>query len=291
MEDKTYRQVHQDIDSFLQLADGNTFSFAFIDREFNYKSREAKRYRWQVLKDYVKKGELEQVATDKFRKPQSEMEEVDWQNADVEDVVQVKWPMSLEKYIKLYHQSIAIIAGISGAGKTAFLEHFVLKNMGHPMGVTLFNNDMTPEEIKERMLGAGIPIPDPAPFKVYDRISGFGDVVNPNGINVIDYLDLNTDLYTIGDEIEGIYRKLKRGIALIGIQKKPGQELGIGGMFSIKRSKLYLSLDSVNDGNQKCHKLKIVKCRGRVNPKLNPAGMEFKFKLINGIKFWVIEEG
>lgn len=288
--DKTYKQVHKDIDSVLQFADG-MITFPFLDKEFNYRSREAKRYRWQVLEEYVKKGTLEKRGTGKYWVLDGELGEVDWQGADVADVVNVRWPMEIEKYVKTYHQSINIIAGAPGSGKTAFLQHFTLKNMDNPMGVTLFNNDMSPEEIKERMVNAGIYIPNPAPFKVFERASAFSDVILPNGINVIDYLDLNSDLYRIGDEIEGIYRKLKRGIALIGIQKKPGQDIGLGGVFSWKRSKLYMSLDTIKEGAQLYHKLKIVKARGRTKPELNPTGIEFKFKLIKGIKFLVKEEG
>ena len=289
--DKTYKQVHQDLDSFLQFADGSTFTFGFLDKEFNYRSRDAKRYRWQVLEEYVKKGLTERKGIGKYRLVDGEAEEVDWQSADVADVINVNWPMQIEKYVKTYHKSINIIAGAPGSGKTAFLQHFVLKNMDNPMGVTLFNNDMSPEEIKERIINAGVYVPEPAKFKVFERASDFGDVILPDGINVIDYLDLNSDLYKIGDEIEAIYRKLNRGMALIGIQKKPGQDIGLGGIFSWKRSKLYMSLDTVNDGSQKYNKLKIVKARGRTNPQLNPTGIEFKFKLIKGIKFLVTEEG
>lgn len=290
-EDKTYRQVTNDIEQFISLQDGSNFTADQLDRQFNYVTRDAKRYRWQILEDRVKKGQLEKKGTGKYRLVDGVLEEIPWQEADVTDVVEVTWPMNLEKWVKTYHQSIAIIAGEPGSGKTGFLHHFVLKNMNSPMGVNLFSNDMSPEEIKERMDNAGVYIPTPPPFKTYDRDSDFGDVVEPNAINVIDYLDMNSETYLIGEEIEKIYRKLKRGIALIAIQKKPGQKIGLGGVFSWKRAKLYLSLGMTEDGGELFHKLEIVKSRGRTDPQLNPRGMEFKFKLIGGIKFWLKEVG
>ena len=293
MEDKTYTQVRKDIDQFLSLADIYPFTNSQLDNQFNFKTRDAKRYRWQVLEGYVKEGSLSKIATGKYKKISLVSEEINWQDADIEDIIDVRWPMELEKYIKTYHQSIAVIAGDPGSGKTAFLENFTLRNMDNKMGVVLFSNDMTEEEIKERMLNAGVYIPNPAPFKIWDCFSDFQDhqEFRPDGINVIDYLDLNSEVYMIGNEIEKIYRKLNRGMALIAIQKKPGQNIGIGGVFSWKRAKIYLSLGTVKEGAELYHKLAIEKCRGRVDPKVNPRGMVWKFKLIGGIKFWVKEVG
>lgn len=291
--DKTYKQVHKDIDSILQFASGNIITFVFLDREFNYKSRAAKRYRWQVLEEYVKKGIAVKKATGKYLILNGELEEVDWQSADTKNVMEVAWPLELERFIKTYHKTVAIIAGDPSSGKTAFCDNFVIRNMNHPAGIVMFSNDMTAEEVAERMINSGVSIPNPAPFRIWQAYSDFQlhKEFRPDGINVIDYLDLNSEVYLIGEEIEKVYRKLNRGMALIAIQKKPGQKIGIGGVFSLKRPKIYFSLGVVTDSGELYHKLTIEKCRGRVTPKVNPRGMEFKFKLIGGIKFWMKEEG
>jgi len=282
---KTYAIVKNDIEQFLSLVNSHAFTTSFIDRQFNIRTRDAKRYRWQILEQFVANKRLEQIDTGKYRKVDSTEEEVSWRDADVDDVLKLNWPLNLNKYIKVWHKSINILAGAPGAGKTAFLYNFLLANMFYKDGVVLFTNDMTPEEIKERLINADIEIPDPAPFKVFDRADNFADVIRPNAINIIDYLDLNSEVYLIGDEIEKIYRKLDRGIALIAIQKKPYQEVGIGGVFSTKRAKLYLTLDGIKEDNLLFHKLTIYKARGRANPLVNPKGMEIKFKLQGGINF------
>lgn len=285
-EDKRYKIVNQDLQQFLSLVKGYTFTLEQLYKQFNYTTREAKNNCWHVLEYLVKKGELEKIATGKYRHFDPTLEEIHWRNANVEDIVKVNLPLSLDRYVKIYHKSINIIAGAPGAGKTAFLYDFLLRNMNmNDYPLILFTNDMTAEEIKERMLNAEIEIPNPSPFKVYDRADNFADVVEPDAINVIDYLDLNSEVYLIGDEIEKIYRKLKRGIAWIGIQKKPGQEIGQGGVFSIKRAKLYLSLDQMKENEQWIHKLIILKARGRVIPSVNPRQLQVRFKLVDGIKF------
>jgi len=292
-EDKTYTQVKHDIEQFLGLVGNHAFTNGQVDGQFNFRTRDAKRYRWQILDEQVKAGTLKKLATGKYQVLATTSEEIEWQHANVEDVIDVKWPLGLERFIKTYHQSIAIIAGDPGSGKTAFLENFTLRNMEDPSGLVLFSNDMTAEEIRERMDNAGVYVPNPPPFKTWDCFSDFQDheEFKPDGINVIDYMDLNSEVYMIGNEIEKVYRKLNRGMALIAIQKKPGQNIGIGGVFSWKRPKIYLSLGTVKEGAELYHKLTIEKCRGRTDPKVNPRGMEFKFRLVGGIKFWVKEMG
>lgn len=284
-EDKTYKLIAREVEQFLSLAGVHAFTADQIDRQFNYRTREAKNNRWHVLENLAKAQRLQKIGTNRYRLVDQKLELIDWQDADTEDIVKVLWPLNLHKYIKTYHKSINIIAGAPGAGKTAFVYDFILRNMGHTMGIILFTNDMTAEEIKERMDKADIKVPYPAPFPVYDRADNFGDIIEPDKINVVDYLDLNSEVYLIGDEIEKIYRKLNRGIAVIAIQKKPGQLVGIGGMFSIKRAKLYFSMDSIKQDNEWLHKLEIAKARGRVERTINPRSIEIKFKLVDGIKF------
>jgi len=291
-EDKKYSEIHKDIDEFLVLADGQIFKGAYLDNLFGYKTREAKRYRWQILGRMVGKGELEAKGPDKFRRPNTEFEEIDVMGAIAGTQLRVSWPMSLEKYLKVYPKSIIVIAAAPGKGKTAFLHNFGLHNRNNKLGVVMFSNDMTDIEIKERWENTGLVLTE-KPFPIYEVYNNFGDAIrekkSQDMINIIDYLDLNSDVYKIGDEIEDIYRAIDGGMALIAIQKKPHQDIGIGGIYSWKRSKIYLSLDTTEDDGRLINTLKIVKARGRVDKKINPEGMEIKYHLIDGIKFVVKE--
>jgi len=293
-DEKTYAAVHSDIDEFLTLTDGQIFSGAKIDNLFGFKTRKAKRYRWQVLKAYIEKGQLESRGPDKYRKPNSEFEEIDVMSAVEGTQVAMSWPMGLEKYLKVYPKSIIIVAAAPGKGKTAFLHNLGLHNRKNKLGVVMFSNDMTDVEIKERWLNTGLPLTK-KPFPVYEVYNSFGDAIrekkSQDKINIIDYLDLNSDTYRIGDEIEDIYRAIDGGVAAIAIQKKPHQDIGIGGLYSWKRAKIYLSLDTVLDEGRPINVLKIIKARGRVNKEVNPEGMEIKYHLIDGIKFVVKEIG
>ena len=69
MDDITYKQVHEEINQYLdfQALEGHTITAGKIDNEFNYASRKAKRYRWQVLNEYVKEEKLQRLTVDKYK--------------------------------------------------------------------------------------------------------------------------------------------------------------------------------------------------------------------------------
>ena len=90
----------------------------------------------------------------------------------------------------------------------------------------------------------------------------FADVLEPNGINLIDYLDRNDNLFLIGDDIEQLQAKLEGGMLMFALQKRHNQQLGYGGIMSIKRSDLYIALDRRYEGPNAMHGIaEIVKAK------------------------------
>ena len=188
-----------------------------------------------------------------------------------------------------------MVAAPPGWGKTAFLMNVALLNMNYPKGVFVWSNDLTDVEIFERLKNSGVEIPNPAPFKIFERMAHFADVIkmNPDGIHIVDYLDLNQDLFMVGKEIDDIYQALGRGVAFIGLQKNPfnkGNPYGYGGVFSAKRAKLYLSIDTKKEGTQISNTLTIVKARGWADKGFNPNGQVFNFTIKSGIRLQRLDE-
>jgi len=167
------------------------------------------------------------------------------------------------------------VAGSKNAGKTAFQLNFVVKNMDNPMGLDFFNSETGPEQLNERF--EPFNVPNPAPFNVYERYDAFADVIDPDRISVIDYLDLNSEVYMVGKEIDDIFRKLNKGVCIIALQKPPGRDLAYGAGFTAKRSQLYISLDTC--------KLKLVYVKTPRGKGANPDNMAWTFKLEDGVHF------
>jgi len=159
--------------------------------------------------------------------------------------------------------------------------------------VTLYNSETSTEQMKERFLNFDMKIPTPSPFKTYERYENFSDVVRlaPDDITVVDYVDTDSDFWQNGAELSRIYYALGKGAAVVAIQKKFHQrdfkgrtirvDTGYGGVPTLKRASLYLSMDN--------NILKIVKAKSWVDPQINPNGMMFSYSLVKGCKFYNIE--
>jgi hypothetical protein len=78
--------------------------------------------------------------------------------------------------------------------------------------------------------------------------------------------------------IRQIADRLKRGIAIVALQKDPNKGLGFGGSGTLNRSRLYLTMS-------KQGVIKIEKAKMWRNESINPNGLFARFKLVGGAKF------
>jgi len=119
-------------------------------------------------------------------------------------------------------------------------------------------------------------------FDAYNRMSNFADLIDPDGINIIDFLEMSTNFYEVSGRIREIFEKLRGGIAVIAMQKNPGTDYALGGLRSAEKARLYLSLEG--------HKCKIVKAKNWVDTMFNPNNLEIEFKLRNGCEFEAVSD-
>lgn len=260
------------------------FSLGNIYSELRILAPETKHYLRVIMRRLVEKGVL--IALGKrdglYRLVDDEAPEENWQFVD-KRIVELKFPFELEKFVRILPKSLIILAGASGAGKTAMLYNILCLNM-YDFDIHLFNSEMGLMQINERLYAIEPDIPNPAPFHIRHREDNFSDVIEPDAINLIDYLDLESEVYMIGYELKKILHKLNEGVAIVAIQKPEGRELGYGAGYSEKGASVYLSMDR--------GKLKIVKARERARSEVDPINKAWLFHLDNrGAKFLNIREG
>ncbi|KKN07845.1 hypothetical protein LCGC14_1062980 [marine sediment metagenome] len=219
------------------------------------------------------------LGSGKYRKIDNEKTLMDWESADPDNWLPIFLPFDLHAHCLIYPKSIIIVVSGKDGGKTAFLLECLKLNYS---GFTtdFFNSETGKEQFKKRV--TPLNFPHPAPFNVYQRYDNFADVIEPNHLSIIDYLDFNSEVYLVGTEIDNIFRKLTTGVAIIGIQKPPpsvtfvkgvkkviDRDLGYGGAFTIKRSVLYVSLS----GNR----LKVVSAKTPSDPKVRLTNMQWRY--------------
>jgi hypothetical protein len=94
-------------------------------------------------------------------------------------------------------------------------------------------------------------------------------------VNVIDFLEMTTELYLVNQHLTAIHHKLgASGVAIIAIQKKVGAAFGRGLEFGLEKPKLYLSMDK--------GKIQIIKGKSWAKKNVDPNGLQSKFKVLNG---------
>ena len=105
-------------------------------------------------------------------------------------------------------------------------------------------------------------------------------LLNLNGLNIIDFLEVHKDFFMVGGYLKAIHDRLKSGVAIVALQKNKGLDTGLGGARGLEKPRLYLSMEPKDHG----HQLKIVKAKNWAGTE-NPNGLCQDFKLAAGCKF------
>ena len=247
-----------------------------LDKELFLGTQRDKENRKKILQRLAKEGVIERASNrhSHYRILDSNYENIDWRNAK-DETVELYMPMGIERYVEIMPGNIIVIAGEQNAGKTAFLLNVIEMNMRQHK-IHYFNSEMGAPELKKRLMKFGIPIDD-WNFKAWERSSEFADVIFPNDVNIIDFMEIHDDFYKVGLYIKQIHDRLKKGIAFIALQKNKGRDEGRGGSMSLEKPRLYIALEP--------NKCKIIKAKNWKVDDKNPNGLEREFKLVQGCKF------
>lgn len=234
-----------------------------------------------AIKRIVQMGWIEPVGNKSgvYRKVNKQTEKIDFLNASG-DMLDLKWPFGIEKLCGIMPKNIIVVTGSPDTGKTAFLLDFIRRNMDK-WKINYFSSEMGALELKSRLNKfPQLPLEN-WKFNPSERSSNFADVIRPDEINVIDFLEIHQDFYLIGQWIKDVFDKLNKGIAIIAIQKNTGKGVDIarGGVGSLEKPRLYISLSN------NPHTLKIVKAKNWINDMVNPNGLFMRYKIVGGCQF------
>jgi len=301
MVDELYKKVSSRIEAdWYPYHEGEWFTHTDICHTFQWDDPNIrKEVSKKLYHDY---RELAEPKLDKMNKAyrlrDNTVEEIDWQAADVNDVYKIKMPYDVttnvgfpfEALITIPPGGLIVVAGASNAGKTTFLLNLMLNNMDDFPDTVYFTSELSAVAMKRRLInyepwyeltnGEGKP-----KFKVLDRDSNYPDVIFPhysNAFVLVDYLDVNdeAEYFKMKPYLKRIKRAMRRGVAVVALQKPPDSEDAYGGKNLRGDADLYLAMDF--------GQIKVIKAKDWHTE--NPNGKKYTFSIdYNGAIFTNIQ--
>ena len=295
--------INQLVSDFVDENTGE-FSTTDIDREYSFLSRGEKNARSVALNKLAKSGKVKKVQgkAGRWKIVKGDIQPMKL-GAIAADPLDLELPLGISRLAAILPGNIVLVAGSPNSGKTAFLlsslSTLLLKRKRKEPkekennkekkkdsknqtiedliqnGIRYLNSEMDEAELTNRCLAF------PNGFELFSegcqffqRYKDFADVIIPNGVNFIDFLEIHEDFFELGKLINEIFENLTSGICFIAVQKKQGADYAKGGASSLEKPRLVVNLDRNEQFGKIC---KIVKCKKPVKQGDNHDGKECDF--------------
>lgn len=245
---KAKQEIKERIVDWVKSSQG-AFTTFMIDNYFGFIDPQNKAYRHEILNELANEGMIKKTGkANQFIIVNDEYEVIDWRNAEFKEL-KISLPIGISDLVRISPGNIILIQGETNTGKTTFLINVLLDNKNRGKKVFYFSSeDKHGFEFKDRLLKGGYTGQElddlNESFTMINRTSDFAEVVVPDAINIIDYLEITQDFYLAGHKIKEIYDKLTTGIAVIAVQKNPNVDYARGGYQLMDKPRLVVSLTS-----------------------------------------------
>lgn len=257
------------------------FSVADIYRDLNLKVASDKEKVRATLSELERIGVIEKFGSKAgaYRKKDRKLDIINLDEVQSEPI-KMWLPFKLDEYCNVRPGNVVVVAGETNSGKTGFL--FNLMAMNRQYKWNYLSSEMTADEIKQRIkpFGSVEDWKDTAQF--VQRSRDYHDAIDPDGMNIVDFLEVYEDFSRVGTHIKQIFDRLRNGVVFIAVQKKKGEIFGRGGEFTLEKARLGISLFTHGRlPNGIFGSAKITKCKN-YKPGMNPEGKECFYRMLQG---------
>ncbi len=278
------RNIAQELREWINESVGGQFKVSDWYKESVVVSKTDKHAAIVSLKKLCNEGIVERIGkrTGEYRIIEKDFSVQQWWD-DEGEPLKIKFPLGVHDFVKIYPGNIILLEGQKSQGKSAFAIEFCRLNRQLFEGKIRYQNvEMSDSELRERFMSYPhdvMPISDwKESVEFIKRTSDWWDLIEPDSINVVDYLVEYEKSYLIAQFVFQIHQKLKNGIALIVVQRDPMKPYPSGGRAVRDIPRLIISLIH--------HVIKIEDVKSfRNTPLGNPTGISRLYKQINWWKF------
>jgi len=281
------------VEDWLKVTDGQ-FRVTEMYRDLAIVTDGNKKAALMALQRLEKKGMVQKCGDKRgcWRPVSIDMEKMDFVNIK-SDEYELTWPSAtpVHDLVKIYPGNLVIVAGEPNSGKTAMLLNLIRYNMeaSHIKAIRYLCSEGGEEELAVRLRlfeKDGVPMEfwENRKFSAWERSQDFAEVIDPDGFNLIDYLELYEEHYLIGRHLVHVQRKLNKGIAVIALQKDPKKDVAKGGFVVLEKPRLVVNM--MKNGS-----MRIIKGKNWRNHLVNPDNKTYSYVLRDGCRFIPKKEG
>ena len=267
------------------LATGGYFSATSGHNELHLATRNEKRAANAEFQRMCKEGLIERYGEKKgmYRVVSQVVKFEDFKSAD-DTPLDIRLPFGFEKYVDLFPGDLITFQGVRNVGKTAIGLELTRLNMKR-WPVYYFSREIKKHGLKKRLKKHESISLEDWNFKFASEFNSFIDILQPDAVNIIDYLEVKEgEYFKFPSILADIHQHLKgNAIAIVMLQKRTGKDTGAGGEALEEKPVLVFNIDpNYPDGAI----LTAKKVKNRKDDDFNVEGYQIKFKLRAGINFF-----
>ena len=293
-----YARASAKVEEVLTRFEGQEFSREEFYRECGILNRpEDRPYRDEVSKvlynisdqnkgnSRLLKPVLAKKGRNHYLKIEYDMSIIKWVDADVNDTFKVIHPMGRDgttfhwqEKVRIYPQDLIVVAGLGNIGKTTLALNYLKDNMDlHKC--FYYSSEFVAQKFKARLEhfnDVQFIKEDSSPkFTLVEWKQNNPYIIEPDALNIIDWVYVKDEqFWEMRKILEGIRNRLRKGIAIIAIQKTAGKEMGEGGVYSSQLVSFYMSIDKLDEYYRQ---MKIMKCKDAGDTFLD--GKRYRFQI------------
>jgi hypothetical protein len=186
-----------------------------------------------------------------WRKLDDSYEVMDIANASGKPIDKFRYPLGIEKYARTYPKNIITVNGFANQGKSAFVFEITRMNQKLFPGrkPRFLSSEAGVDEIKEKLsfypqsmdtLNIDWWIKN---IEFIERHDTWWDIIDPDGLNIIDYISDYQEAYKIPHYINEILKKLNKGVAVVVMQRDPAKMNSHGGQATRHAARLAIDIE------------------------------------------------